>query len=174
VFSFQPTDRVFSEALYVFPLAHDTAFAVLQSRVHEVWARRLSSSLENRLRYAATDCFRTFPFPHASPRARLPALEAAGARFYEARARVMSETDQGLTKIYNMLRDPDDARAAALELRALTEAMDRAVLRAYGWADILVPTYCPKNQDDHAAQRAFTDELIDRLFALNQRRAAAG
>jgi hypothetical protein len=43
ILSFQPTDRIFSDALYVFPLRIASAFAVLQSRIHEPWARLLSS-----------------------------------------------------------------------------------------------------------------------------------
>jgi len=74
-FSFQPTDLVFSEALYVFPLDSYTAFTALQSRVHEPWTRQLSSSLEERLRYAASDCFDTFPFPKPTPVACCPRLK---------------------------------------------------------------------------------------------------
>jgi hypothetical protein len=75
-FAFQPTGRIFSEATYVFPLDRDSPFATLQSRIHEPWARLLSSSLEDRLRYSASDCFETFPFPHPDPRTVLPELES--------------------------------------------------------------------------------------------------
>ena len=68
LFSFQPTGRIFSEATNVFALQSHSSFAVLQSRIHEAWARLLSSSLEDRLRYAASDCFETFPFPQPDPR----------------------------------------------------------------------------------------------------------
>lgn len=170
-FSFQPSDRVFSEQLQVFALSAASAFAVLQSRIHEPWARLLSSSLEDRLRYAASDCFETFPFPHENPRDVLPALEAIGERLYEARARYMVDENVGLTKTYNVLKDPacDDARI--LELRALHEDMDLAVLAAYGWTDLPVPPYCPKDDAERAALKAFEDEIIDRLFALNAERA---
>jgi hypothetical protein len=170
-FSLQPTDRIFSEATYVFALDKWSAFAVLQSRIHEPWARLLSSSLEDRLRYSASDCFETFPFPAPDPRTPIPELEAAGQALYDARAEYMVETEQGLTKTYNALKDPgcDDARV--LELRRLHEAMDRAVLDAYGWANLAVPTYCPKSDDDRAALHRFEDEVIDQLYVLNDERA---
>lgn len=171
MFAFQPTDRVFGHALYAYPFERWTPFAVLQSRIHEPWARLLSSSMKTDLRYAASDCFDTFPFPHDNPRDVLPALEAIGERLYEARARTMVEQDVGLTKTYNALKDPACDEPRVLELRALHEEMDRAVLAAYGWSDIAVPPYCPKDDADRAALKAFEESVIDRLFALNAARA---
>jgi hypothetical protein len=172
LFSFQPSDRIFSHKLNVFPFNTYTPFAVLQSRVHEPWARLLSSTLETRLNYSATDCFETFPFPQADPRTVMPELEALGEKLYTTRARFMVDTNQGLTKTYNALKDPDNDDPRVLELRALHEEMDRAVLAAYGWTNIPVPPYCPKTDEDRAALQAFEDEVIDRLFVLNAERAA--
>ncbi len=171
VFAFQPTDRVFAHTVYVYPLDTYGSFAALQSRVHEPWARLLSSSMKTDLRYAASDCFDTFPFPRTDPREAIPSVEAAGKAFYEARARLMLDTEQGLTKTYNALRDPENVAPAVAELRRLTEAMDRAVLDAYGWTDIPVPPYCPRTDAERAAVQAFEDEVIDRLYVLNAERA---
>ncbi|MFO0590343.1 MAG: DNA methyltransferase [Polyangiaceae bacterium] len=173
VFSFQPTDRVFNEKLYVFALDRSTHFSVLQSRVHSSWTWLLSSTLKTDLNYSASDCFETFPFPEPDPRAVIPTLESIGERLYEARASYMIATDQGLTKTYNALKNPDCDDTRILELRSLHEQMDRAVLDAYGWSDIPVPPYCPLTDEDKAALQTFEDEVIDRLFALNAERAAA-
>lgn len=171
-FSLQPTSHFFAHTLYVFIPSTYTAFAVLQSRIHEPWARLLSSSLEDRLRYAASDCFDPFPFPRPDPRDSIPAVSAAGRAFYEARSRFMLDTERGLTKAYNALKDPENTDATVLELRRLTEAMDQAVLDAYGWTDIPVPPYCPRTDAERAAVQAFEDEVIDRLYVLNAERAA--
>ena len=171
-FSFQPTDRIFNEKLFVFPLDSITHFAILQSRVHEVWVRLLSSTLGETLNYSATDCFDTYPFPQSDPRTEIPELEAIGQRLYEARASYMVDTQQGLTQTYNHLKDPtcDDPRIA--ELRRLHEDMDRAVLAAYGWSDIEVPPYVtPATDAERRRLEAFEDEVIDRLFVLNAERA---
>lgn len=164
IMSFQPTGRVLSEQLFVFALPAYTHFAVLQSRVHEPWARLLSSSMKTDLRYAASDCFDNFPFPDRDPRAVLPPVETAGRALYEARAAYMVETDQGLTKTYNALKDPECNDPQIIELRRLHQAMDRAVLDAYGWTDIEVPPYEYLNN-------SFEATIIDRLFALNAQRA---
>lgn len=165
--SFQPAARVFSHRLYVFPFERYTQFAILQSRIHEGWTWLLSSTLEDRLNYSASDCFETFPFPSAEPRTVFAELERIGEQLYEARASYMVETQQGLTKTYNALKNPHETDPRIVDLRRLHEAMDAAVLAAYGWSDIVVPPFCL----DHEKQRArFDDEVIDRLFALNAQR----
>jgi hypothetical protein len=49
--------------------------------------------------------------------------------------------------------------------------MDRAVLDAYGWADIVVPPFCPSTPEEQKALETFQDQVIDRLFVLNAERA---
>ena len=61
--TFLPTSQVFSDQVVVFVLDTSEDFAVLQSSLHEAWARKYSSTLKNDLRYSATDAFETFPFP---------------------------------------------------------------------------------------------------------------
>jgi hypothetical protein len=104
--------------------------------------------------------------------------EGAGIRptsrltvLYETRARFMVDTNQGLTKTYNALKDLECEDPRILDLRGLHEEMDRAVLGAYGWGDIAVPPYCPKTDEERAAVQAFEDEVIDRQFVLNAERA---
>ncbi len=172
-FTFQPSDRIFSEALYVFPLDSMTAFATVQSRVHVRWAWLHSSTMRDAgIRYTASNCFDSFPFPRTDPRAIIPKVEAAGREFYEARSAHMTATNRGLTKTYNALKDPGRTDTAILRLRRLTEAMDRAVLDAYGWIDIVVPPFCPRTRGERAARQEFEDEVIERLYVLNAERAA--
>jgi len=154
MFSMRPTSWFLSQTLYVFALDLMSAFAVLQSRVHEPWARLLSSSLEDRLRYSASDCLETFPFPHPDPRTVLPDLEPVAERLYTTRAQLMLDTNLGLTKTYNALKDPSSTEPRILALRTLHEDMDRAVLAAYGWSDIAVPPFCPITDADKAALQA--------------------
>ena len=86
------------------------------------------------------------------PRPLIPELEDIGERLYEARAQFMVDTDQGLTKTYNALKDPAVHDPRVEELRQLHIEMDQAVLAAYAehtgdktWLDIEVPpTPTPK------------------------------
>jgi hypothetical protein len=171
VFSFQPGERIFSEQLYVFPFHTHTPFAVMQSRVHEAWARLLSSTMEDRLRYAASDCFETFPFPQPDPRTVLPKLEKLGEQLYVARAQYMHDTQQGLTKTYNALKDPSCSDPRVIKLREQHETMDAAVLREYGWDNVPGAPFCAKTDDDRRAQETFKRKVIDLLYELNAQRA---
>lgn len=164
VFAFQPTDRVFSEATVVFALQDHAHFGLLQSRVHERWARLHASSMRNDLRYTPSECFETFPFPDPPTLAPDAPLEAIAARLYETRAAYMLDTNQGLTKTYNALTDRSLATPQIEHLRHLHEELDRAVLDAYGQPNIPVPPYAGTTPEQ---LERFEDAVLEFLFARN-------
>ncbi|MFL5872326.1 MAG: Eco57I restriction-modification methylase domain-containing protein [Solirubrobacterales bacterium] len=182
--AWQSSGRVFANTLAVFALESDAALATLQSRPHEVWARFFGSSMKDDLRYTPSDCFETFSFPEDW--GSLPALEEVGRVYNEHRAQLMVADEEGLTRTYNRFHDPEEASPAIVELRQLQEAMDRAVLDAYGWADI--PTDCEflldyeVDDEERSSRRKkpwryrwpddVHDEVLARLLALNAKRAA--
>jgi hypothetical protein len=125
---------VFAESLVVFPTDDFADFSVLQSRIHEIWARFFSSTLEDRLRYTPSDCLETFPFPSTLQSHDI--LASVGRDYYELRARIMIDSNKGLTKTYNRFHDPHEGDQRMLKLRELHDVMDRAVLDAYGWSDL--------------------------------------
>ena len=129
-----PSRMVFANTLAVFAVANWAAFCVVQSYVHEVWARFFGSSMKDDLRYTPSDCFETFPFPEGWETDG--SLEAAGRSYYELRAALMVEHDEGMTKTYNRFHDIYETDRRIAELRELHAAMDRAVLDAYGWTDV--------------------------------------
>ena len=124
-------DMVYAQTLNVFPFDTRAVFCILQSRPHELWARFLGSSMKDDLRYTASDCFETFPFPDAW--ATRADLEPTGARYHEFRADLMVRRREGLTRTYNRFHDPNEDASDIATLRRLHAAMDRAVLDAYGW-----------------------------------------
>lgn len=166
MFAFASPDCVPSEQVVVFPIESWTAFAVLQSRVHGAWVQMNATHMGEGIRYSASECFETFPFPNLQPMAIVPALESIGERFYSARASFMAESGQGLTKTYNAMKDPERKEPAVLKLRALAEEADQAVIAAYGWRGIPVPPFCPETEPECIAVSAFEDTVIDRLFPL--------
>ncbi len=183
-FSFLPAQAVFSHALAVLPLPTNAAFCALQSRSHEIWARFFGSSMKDDLRYTPSDCFETFPFPENWE--THPVLEAAGSAYYEFRAALMVQNDEGLTKTYNRFHDPDERDPEIAKLRELHAAMDRALLDAYGWSDL--PTDCEFLLDYEIDEEEWgnkkkpyryrwpddvRDEVLARLLELNAERAKA-
>ena len=180
-FAFLPVDMVYAHTLNIFPLDTYAAFCVLQSRAHEIWARFFGSSMKDDLRYTSSDCFETFPFPQCwETRA---ALDRAGMRYYDFRASVMVRAGEGMTKTYNRFHDPNERDADICKLRELHDAMDRAVLDAYGWSD--VSTHCRFARQyvgGEEGQRGawgvgcyrwlndVRDDVLARLLELNQER----
>ena len=130
-----------------------TMLGVLGSRVHCVWAAHTGSRLGagNDLRYTIARCFDPFPFP-----------ERAAASIGELAEVLDAFRTHGppVTAAYNVMAklragEPLVAKEAPLEEHAtellrLHDALDAAVLDAYGW---------PHDEDD--------ETLLARLVALN-------
>lgn len=187
-FGFVPSGTIVPGPHNVFPFDTFSPFCVLQCRSHEVWTRFFASSLEDRLRYTPSDCFETFPFPRNWETDE--DLEQVGREYYEYRAALMVERGEGLTKTYNRFHAPEETDPGMLRLRELHGAMDAAVLRAYGWGDLVdagrtacefVPDYYEEPEDGgdpvpksvrYRWSDATRDEVLARLLALNAERAA--
>ena len=133
-FAFLPNGLVYAAPHIVFADPRITFFALLQSRLHEIWTMFYSSSHEDRLRYTVTDCFETFPFPDDWE--TNTSLEAAGLEYHDYRAQLMQVSNRGLTKTYNRFHDPKERSPEISRLRDLHTTMDRAVLSLYGASDI--------------------------------------
>ena len=65
-FAFVNTDMVLSHMLIVFAVDDYKSQSILQSSIHEIWARQYASSMRNDLRYSPSDLFETFPFPEST------------------------------------------------------------------------------------------------------------
>ena len=187
-FTFLPATTYVASPHCVFAIEKYSSFCVLQSRSHEIWTRFFGSSLEDRLRYTASDCFETFPFPENWETNSI--VETAGKTYYEYRAALMVRNNQGLTDTYNRFHDPDERHPDILQLRLLHAQMDRAVLDAYGWTDIstectFLLDYEDEEDDENTSKRQkkkpwryrwpeeIHDEVLARLLELNQQRAEA-
>jgi hypothetical protein len=144
----------------------------------------MGSSIKDDLRYTPEDCFQTFPFPCDFETHSL--LEAAGKAYYDFRAGLLNRNNEGLTKTYNRFHDPGEMSTEIAELRRLHDAMDRAVLDAYGWVNCR-PTcnFFPEFDDEEEGEEESTskkkrfryrwpdetrDDVLARLLVLNQQR----
>lgn len=168
---------------------HDCWLGLLSSRLHEVWSLGTASwhGVGNDPTYNAESCFETFPFPEGlTP--DIPAADYAD----DPRAVAIAEAAAELNRLREAWLNPpdlvriepevvsgypdrvlprDEAAAKVLKTRTLTnlynqrpawldiahKRLDAAVAAAYGW---------PADLSD--------DEVLERLFALNQERAKAG
>lgn len=178
-FTSLPSGIVANEKTVVLPFSDYSHFAVLQSRIHESWARFFSTTLKDDLSYTPSLTIDPFVFPES-----LTELEFAGRAYYDFRAALMARNNEGLTKTYNRFNDPGDISDEIVQLRRLHDAMDRAVLDAYSWAD-LQPDCCfiPEFDDDDEEESTrkkkrfryrwpdeVRDDVLARLLILNQQR----
>ncbi|MFC3076011.1 Eco57I restriction-modification methylase domain-containing protein [Shinella pollutisoli] len=179
-FAFLPSGMIYSQNLNVFAFEASAAFCVMQSRLHELWARYFGTTLEDRLTYVKDDCFETFPFSEGYESDET--LEQIGQAYHDHRAALMIEADEGMTKTYNRFHKESECGAAIAHLRELHDEMDRAVLHAYGWDDLaeeVQPQFLTEEtEDDHTYQGRYfwpaeqRDKVLSRLLALNAERHA--
>jgi len=180
-----------SGSVYSIAREDDTTFGILHSGFHELWALRMGTSLEDRPRYTSSTTFETFPFPEgltpnipaadyaADPRSI--EIAAAAARLNELRENWLNPADlvdrvpEVVPGYPDRILPNDDVAAKELKKRTLTnlynarpawldhahKALDEVVAEAYGWGD------------DWRDGKLTEDEILARLFKLNQERAKA-
>jgi hypothetical protein len=168
-----PTNQVFSEQIVVFATDSHNDQAVLSSNQHQIWAITYGSGLRNDPRYTPSDVFETFPRP-----APTDWLDKIGRRLDTERREIMLRRQLGLTKLYNLINDPDITDPSdddVAKMRAIHVELDRAVMDAYGWTDVDLDhgfhTY--RQMQRWTVSPAARVEILDRLLEENHRRAGA-
>jgi len=152
--SSMPTSIVFTDATYVFTTDRWDLFVVVQSTLHEVWARKYSGAFGLGLRYTPTKCFDTFVFPFGLWQTQNTDLAQIGERYHTHRKELMLLLWLGLTDIYNLFHACDltpemiaqtakkdiktaiSGYEALLKLRRLHVNLDIAVRDAYSWQNL--------------------------------------
>lgn len=157
----------------------------LTSQVHVEWALAAGGRLGvgNDPRYNKSRCFEPFPFP-SDDTGLTPALTERIRQLAEQldahrKARQAAHEGVTLTGLYNVLDklrrgEPLSPKEKLLHeqglvsvLQSLHDELDAAVLQAYGWSDLGAVPW-----SDETARAAWTETLLERLVALNARRAA--
>ena len=153
-FSKVSTSFIFSTGIHIFTTDRWDLFSIVQSTIHEMWARKYSGSLKVDLRYSPSNCFINFPFPLNLFDTPNEELVKIGEHYHNRRKELMQSLNLGLTKFYNLFHSSDltlehladvakmnrSEVTAELEsikfLRNLHTEMDKAVRDAYGWRDL--------------------------------------
>ncbi|SDF89863.1 hypothetical protein SAMN05216241_10374 [Limimonas halophila] len=176
------------------------ALSVLSSRLHVRWMLAAGGNLGvgNDPRYTKSRCFDPFPFPafDALSPALARHLRHQGERLDRHRKAVLDANPQlTMTGLYNVLErvraleagaDAEPLSAAEKDvydaglvgvLKEIHDEIDAAVLRAYGWRDLIdalvgKPGATAPSPHVTPEQEAAEQDLLGRLVALNQERAA--
>ena len=171
--------------LIVIALSDALHHGVLSSQIHVDWSLAAGSwlGIGNDPVYVKTRCFETFPFP-STDTGLTPELAdriRAMAEQLDAHRKARQAAHESVTRtgMYNVLAalrsgQPLSAKdklmhthALVSVLQSLHDELDAAVLQAYGWSDLGTVPWA-----DEAARQAWTEALLERLVALNSRRAA--
>jgi hypothetical protein len=150
--------------------------AVLQSTLHEVWARWCSGTLgASTLSYSTSAVLETWPMPDITNE-----LEAIGKQYTKLRDEIRMSYTIGLTELYNCFHNPADKSESIAALRNLHRAMDLLVLCAYDWTDIDLGHdfreigYLPvKDRVRYTMSENARSEVLKRLTQLNRQHHAA-
>jgi hypothetical protein len=164
------TGLVPSEATIVFATDSYADQAVVSSSLHQMWAIKYGSGMRNDPRYTPSDVFETFPRPTSTDR-----LAGVGRTLNTKRREIMLRRNLGLTKLYNLVNDPDYGDDDIMRMRGIHVELDRAVIDAYGWGDVDLDhgfhTY--RQMRRWTVSPAARVKIMDRLLDENLRRAAA-
>ena len=95
-------------------------FGIVTSKMHNLWTRAVSGSLENRIRYSSSLCYNTFPLPILSE-AKKKTIGELAKEIILTRA---EHTEMTIGDMYSPDSFPDDLREAH-------HALDLAVERCY-------------------------------------------
>jgi hypothetical protein len=168
-FALVPNTAVFSHMLIVFALDDHGSQAILQSSLHEIWAREFASSMRTDLRYTPSDCFETFPLADSTS-----GLLDIGQHYHDDRQSVMLVRGEGLTKIYNRFHNRAETAVDIRSLREIHVEMDCAVVAAYGWTDLDLghAFHSTKQGVRFTISEPARQEVVGRLLRLNHERYA--
>lgn len=167
--AFVPNGQVFSHMLAVFAYDDDFHLGVLSSAFHWWWAVTYASTMRTDIRYTPTDCFETFPQPAFDK-----AVEAGGRALDDHRRPLMIANNEGLTKTYNRVHNPNEQSAGIVKLRELHRELDIAVAAAYGWDDLDLDHGFHETSQGvrYTIGPAARTDVLDRLLELNHQRYA--
>lgn len=183
--TFGSVRNIYSEKVKVFASDDPALLGILQSQLHDLWSLREGATTGETPAYSGTKCFNTFALP---PLHAFASIREAGAACVEQRTAYCEANAVGLTDFYNRFHDAGETAPAIVMLRDLHEALDRAVLAAYGWTDIEPPcAFIPEDDDaesgavegERQTKQSWRyrwsddvrDEVLARLLELNAQRA---
>lgn len=114
-------DTIISNLAFAVYDAEKWLFALLTSKMHNLWVRAVGGSLETRIRYSATLCYNTFPFPKLTE-AQKKELSILADNIITVREENYFLT---LGEMYNPETMPEDLRKAHHQLDLAVERIYR-------------------------------------------------
>ncbi len=194
-FVFWPSEYLAEHGSITIAIENSAIHAILNSRVHCLWAYENGGRLGQGPRYNKMVCFDNYPMPIIGED-KEGELRDFSRKLETLRTRALSENGRiSLTDLYNLVeiervylnskgvrvlseeRREHHKRRLVRYVRSIHDDIDRVVLGVYGWPD-LIPALVGKpgattpSLHKTPEQEEAEEELLSRLVALNRERAA--
>lgn len=115
---------------------------ILTSKIHRLWVKAQSSTLEDRTRYTHNTCFETFPFPQKPDNKLIDQIRAKTQELHQYRSEQMEAKQCGITTLYNKFFNEPTS-----QLYKLHQQLDQLVIQAYDFNS--------------------SDDILEKLLELN-------
>lgn len=119
---FLDKNTIISDSAFAIYDAQKWLFALLTSKMHNLWVRAVGGSLETRIRYSATLCYNTFPFPKLNSQQK-EELERLAQNIIDLRE---ENAELSLGEMYNPETMPEELLEAHQELDLTVERIYRS------------------------------------------------
>jgi len=129
IFNFIHKDIRPDNAVFVFALADDYSFGILQSYAHWLWFTTKCSKLKSDFRYTPPTVYDTFPWPQSPSIKNVNAVAEAGREVRRFRNEALKNVTGGLREVYRTLELPGKNI-----LKEAHTTLDTAVLDTYGFS----------------------------------------
>lgn len=137
-FTFMPINMVFADAIVVHALNDYSEFGLMQSTIMNVWAWNYCTTMKTDLNYTPTNTVERFPIPKNEN-----SICELAESYYHFRKLLCLKNNIGLTKHYSIFHDFNEDSSDYLKAREQHRQLDLAVIKAYGWDDLINKTYPP-------------------------------
>ena len=166
-----PSTWVCSDKTIAFAYSDWASFCILQSSLHEVWARKNGSGRGDTFNYVVNACHNSLPMPKNVDWMLNSGL---GERYTKLRSNLKVKFSEGLTKLYNRFHNTSESSQEIAAFREIQVEMDQAVAAAYGWSDLDLGHgfHETKQGIRYTISDAARREVLHRMLALNHQRHA--
>lgn len=155
---------VFSSNLDIFTIT-TSELVLMNSIVHDSWARNTSSFLENRLKYSCDNSFRTFPFINISSNQ----LERLWVSYEKCSQDVMKAENIGLTSLMNSFCRSEQWREKHHDFVDYYMAIQKTVLQLYeiDSTEVDINTVIARESDPWRSNSDLDPKILSRLGDMN-------
>ena len=130
IFEFLSSEINPNDKLMAFVFEDDYSFGIIQSNIHWQWFLANCTTLGETPNYNTASIWDTFPWPQTPTEAQIKKVATAAKSLHTERTATLKKHNMSLRDLYRLLEQPGKN-----PIKDLHEALDKAVMEAYGFSD---------------------------------------